>query len=420
MISFSYNHIIILTMDRRKITYKLYPTDRQAALLGDLLRLHKDLWNAALDERIAAWSKARKSISYQDQCASLTQIRRELPEDWAIMNCSSQQVTLRRLSKAFDAFFARAAKGPSPGFPRFKSIKRMPGFGYKGHGDGWRFTPALIQRNGRECWKHGTLRLQGVGMIKARGIARQGGKIKSCEVLHRQGEWHLSLTVECKDIQRAGGTLAIAADWGTKSLLSMMRSDGTIEVVNNPRWFKASQAKQIALDQAVSRKKRGSNAWRRAKKASARFKAALARRRLDHHHQLSAKIASKVAIFATESLQIKNLTASAAGTAEDPGKNVAAKSGLNREMLDTAPALLMQLIAYKVKETGGQFLEAPTRTLKPSQRCPQCWAVQKKNLAQRVHRCACGCEMDRDIASASVVLKWAMQEQCGQELPKAA
>jgi putative transposase len=53
-------------MDRRKITYKLYPTDRQAALLGDLLRLHKDLWNAALDERIAAWSKARKSISYQD------------------------------------------------------------------------------------------------------------------------------------------------------------------------------------------------------------------------------------------------------------------------------------------------------------------------------------------------------------------
>ena len=81
----------------------------------------------------------------------------------------------------------------------------------------------------------------------------------------------------------------------------------------------------------------------------------------------------------------------------------------------------MQLIAYKVIETGGLFLEAPTRKLKPSQRCPQCWTVTKKTLAQRIHRCeCCGCEMDRDMASAQVVLRWAMQEQVGQELPKAA
>ena len=183
-------------MERRKITYRLYPTATQAALLSDLLRRHKDLWNAALQERIDAYQKAAKSISYQDQCASLTEIRGELPDDWATMNCSSQQVTLRRLSKAFDNFFGRIAKGQTPGFPRFKSITRMPGFGYKGHGDGWRFTPNIWQRQQQdevtERWKHGTLRLQGVGMIKARGMARQGGTIKSCELLHRHGEWHLS------------------------------------------------------------------------------------------------------------------------------------------------------------------------------------------------------------------------------------
>lgn len=407
-------------MDRRKVSYKLYPTEQQKLLLSDLLRLHKDLWNAALEERIDAYRKMGKSISYQDQCASLTQIRGELPEDWAIMNCSSQQVTLRRLSKAFDNFFGRLAKGQAPGFPRFKSIKRMPGFGYKGHGDGWRFTPSIGKRKDKECWKHGTLRLQGVGMIKARGAARQGGKIKSCELLHRHGEWHLSLTMECTDIQRQGGRLAIAADWGTKTLLSLVKSDETTESIANPRWFKSAQNRQIALDQAISRKKRGSNSWRRAKKASANFKSAMARRRLDHHHKLSAKIAGEAAIFATEALQIKNMSTSAAGTVDEPGKNVAQKSGLNREILDTAPALLLQLIAYKVKETGGQFLEAPTRRLKPSQRCPDCWAVKKKTLAQRVHRCDCGCEMDRDMASALVVLRWAMQEQLGQELPQAA
>lgn len=318
-------------MDRRKITYQLYPTAKQAELLAELLRQHKDLWNAALQERIEAWRKAGKSISYADQCASLTQIRGELPDDWAIMNCSSQQITLRRLNKAFQNFFRRVAQGQTPGFPRFKSLRRMPGFGYKGHGDGWRFTPAIVQRKGKECWQHGTLRLQGVGMIKARGMARQGGKIKSCELLHRHGEWHLSLTVECAMIEREGGNLAVAADWGTKTLLSLVKSDGTTEAIENPRWFKAGQQRQIALDRAITRKKRGSNGWRRAKKVSARFKAQVARRRLDHHHQLSARIAKEAAIFATEDLQIKTLTASAAGTLEAPGKNVAAKSGLNEK-----------------------------------------------------------------------------------------
>ena len=57
-------------MERRKITDKLYPTAKQSELLMDLLRLHKDLWNAALEERIEAWRKAQKSISYEDQCAA--------------------------------------------------------------------------------------------------------------------------------------------------------------------------------------------------------------------------------------------------------------------------------------------------------------------------------------------------------------
>jgi len=112
-------------MQRRKVTYKLYPNTAQADGLRALLRQHKDLWNAALEERIDAWRKrdtTGKSISYEDQCRSLTQVRCELPEDWATSNCSSQQITLRRLDKAFKAFFARCAKRQSPGFPRFKSL----------------------------------------------------------------------------------------------------------------------------------------------------------------------------------------------------------------------------------------------------------------------------------------------------------
>jgi putative transposase len=79
----------------------------------------------------------------------------------------------------------------------------------------------------------------------------------------------------------------------------------------------------------------------------------------------------------------------------------------------------MQLVAYKVQETRGQFLLAPTRTLKPSQRCPSCWSLRKKLLDERWHACACGHSEDRDLAAARVVLRWATGEMPGQELSPA-
>lgn len=413
-------------MQRRKVTYKLYPTPRQCELLLILLRQHCELWNAALEERISAWRAAGKSIGYSAQCTSLTQIRSELPGDWAQMNCSSQQITLRRLDKAFSSFFRRVKTGQSPGFPRFKSLSRMPGFGYKGHGDGWRFTPS-VKTDG--SWaRHGSLRLQGVGQIRARGQARVGGTIKSCELMHSHGEWHVSLTLEVADealaaLRPRDADHAMAADWGVEKLLTLVRTDGAhgeaVETIDNPRWFKTGQQQLLDADRAVSRKRRGSGRWKKAAKARSRLRAKFARRRHDHQHQLSADIASRCAIFASEALSIKNMTASAAGTMDEPGKNVQQKAGLNREILDTAPAALFQKIAYKVPETGGQVLEAPTKKLKPSQTCPECGAVHKKTLAERVHHCgSCGHEEDRDSAAARIVLRWAIGQQSpGQELP---
>ncbi len=428
-----------INVQRRKVTYKLYPTAAQAERLMSLLRAHRDLWNAALEERIDAWRKARKSISYEDQCASLTQLRGELPEDWATMNCSSQQVTLRRLDKAFKAFFDRVKRGQSPGFPRFKSIARMPGIGFNGHGDGWRFEPNLANEGrpdnfGVVCWaKHGTLRLQGVGHLPCRGQARAGGIIKSCELLHRRGahgdQWHVSVTLECADADVARERTAhhaMAADWGVSHLLTIARTDGphdeVIEREDNPRWYSSAAERLVALDRAVSSKKRGSKNWKKACARRGAFKARLARKRHEHQHRLSARIAARCSVFATEKLAVANMTRSAAGTVEEPGKNVAARSGLNREILDTAAAALLRKVAYEVRETGALYLEAPTRKLKPSQTCPSCGAVQKKQLRQRWHCChLCGHEEDRDTAAARLVLRWALGTlDCGQELADAA
>jgi len=387
---------------KRKATYRLYPTPRQALALEALLRSHQQLYNAALEERISAWRKARKTIGYTDQCASLTEIRRDLPE-WAHANCSSQQMTLRRLDKAFAAFFRRVKTGEAPGFPRFKSLSRFPGFSFKSHGDGWRFTPD-------EGWRHGTLRISGVGHIACRGKARQGGEVCASDLLHRDGRWFLSLTVQPAAIVReCNGHSAIALDWGTQTLLSGVREDGSSFTLDNPRWYQASKDEITALQQAVSRKNRGSERRKRAVRRLARARADLARRRLDFLHQQTCRLAREHALVAMEEIKITNMTRSAKGSVEAPGKQVAQKAGLNREILDTAPALLMQLLRYKVTDTGGLWAEAPTRQLKPSQTCPACGHVRKKALSERTHRCeACGHTEARDFASARVVLNWAL------------
>ena len=124
----------------RRVTYKLYPSPAHAAEMGRVCGLHRALYNAALQERIDAWRLARKSVGFAEQCRSLTTVRRENPEYLAV-NAQSLQVTLKRLDLAFAAFFRRVKAGEEPGFPRFKGRDRFPGFGFKSHGDGFRFTP---------------------------------------------------------------------------------------------------------------------------------------------------------------------------------------------------------------------------------------------------------------------------------------
>lgn len=89
--------------------------------------------------------------------------------------------------------------------------------------------------------------------------------------------------------------------------------------------------------------------------------------------------------------------------------------GLNRSMLDVGFGTIGSMIAYKQAEAEGFYVESPTKTLKPTQRCAKCWKLTPKTLADRVHICsnlACQHTEDRDVNAAQVNLIWAR----GQEL----
>ncbi|MFI7449144.1 helix-turn-helix domain-containing protein [Nonomuraea sp. NPDC049714] len=110
---------------RRSFRFVLRPTARQVAALAACLEDHRQLYNAALEHRRAAYAKAGVSIRYGDQSAELKHIRGDDPDGQGRWSFSSQQATLRRLDKAFPAFFDRVKVARTPGFPRFKGRGRF-------------------------------------------------------------------------------------------------------------------------------------------------------------------------------------------------------------------------------------------------------------------------------------------------------
>ena len=386
-------------MERRKVTFKLYPNAREAERLTAWVRLHCELYNGALQERIEAYRKYGKAISYYDQQNVLPEIKRDRPE-FVELGSHALQQTLHRLDLAFQAFFRRVKARQAPGFPRFKASSRFSGFCYPDPA-GWKIL---------QCGKRGgTLRL-GSGKeamsIRLRGKHRFGPEAKPNDltITRKNGEWLASVTLrvpepacarERTDHKHRGVDFGLT-DWATFD-------DG--ETIENPRWMLDELPKLAALQRARAKKKRGSVRYKRLSRHTARLHERIANLRREFVHQATTKLVRTCAVIATEELALKNMSRSARGSVETPGRRVRQKAGLNREILSAAFGMAHQMLSYKAAEAGTRLHLANTRQLKPSQRCAKCWATVPKTLAQRVHVCPhCGHTAPRDQNSASVVL----------------
>lgn len=383
----------------RKVVYRLYPSRSQEAALLDMLGLHQRLYNAALEQRIAAWRLQRKSLCAYDQMRDLTDLRAD-DERYSALNAQSAQVTLNRLHLAFAAFYRRCKNGETPGFPRFRSFDRFSGWGYKTHGDGFGFTPG-------EGNRHGRLRLSGIGTVPVRGRGRTPGEVKTCEIQRKAGRWYASFTFLCQP-QRKGGNGAIGLDWGVETFAAIAHEHGGYLSVENPRFFARMKAALESAQRNLARKARRSNNRAKARKLVSAIQRTTTNRRRDFLHQASAQIVASVDLIATESLSIKNMTTSAKGSIKSPGRRVAQKAGLNREILATAPRAFFDMLRYKAAEAGIEFVEVPSRKVKPSQTCSGCGIQRKKALSERQHVCACGVVLSRDQNAARVNLLWAL------------
>ena len=393
------SYIRLISLVKRKITYRLYPTNKQTSVLYDVLRLHQRLFNAALEQRINVYRKTKKTLSFANQCKELTILRNEMGE-YREHSCAAQQVTLKRLDLAFTNFFRRVkSKAGRPGFPRFKSLDRFSGWGYKYQGDGWRLHSG-------ERGKHGYLNLSKIGHIKIRGQGRHLGTAKTCEIQHKDGKWYASITLDCAP-SRERGKDAIGIDWGLETFATVVKHDGDSKSIKNPRLLRKQLKHLKSQQQNLSRKRRSSNNRKKARREVAKLHAKVANCRKEFLHQATAKIVKTCALIAVEKLDVKNMSAEGGSY----------KKGLNREILSVAPGMFHQMLKYKAEETGIEWIEIPTRQVKPSQTCHRCGRQGKKPLAQRKHECGCGVLCSRDENAAKVILNWALVGNAtGQEL----
>src|SRR5215510_11206995 len=118
---------------KKNFKYRLYPTDAQIVSLDGQLAEACRLYNAALQERCGAYRISHKSINYCDQANQLKEIRTN--GDLALANFSCCQDVLRRVDKAFNAFFGRIRNGQKPGYPRFRHVRRYDSVTFPSYGD---------------------------------------------------------------------------------------------------------------------------------------------------------------------------------------------------------------------------------------------------------------------------------------------
>jgi putative transposase len=381
---------------RRAYVFRLRPTARQHLALGACVDAHRELYNAALQERRDGWSHNKTRINYGDQSAQLTEIRSVRP-DQGVWSFSSQQATLRRLNKAFAGFFGRVKAGQKAGYPRFKGKARFDSVEWPKDGDGARWLPE--QRR---------VYLQGIGQVKVELHREVVGRVKTIQVKRQGRRWMLVLSCDDVGDNRLPATgRPVGIDVGVVSFATT--SDG--EHIDNPRWGRAAGAGVAAAQQRLQRAKRGSkNRQRRRETVAARHRK-IANQRKDFHHKQARALVERYDVLVVEDLKIANMVRRAKPVPDPdaPGSYLPnggrAKSGLNRSISDASWGGFLGILRAKAEDAGRVWIEVDPRHT--SDGCENCGHAARENrVAQAEFVCQrCSHRAQADEHAARNVLR---------------
>ena len=366
---------------RKAFKFEIMPNGEQIRKMKQFCGCARFVFNRAL-----AWQKERyeqdnnHKFSYTKIANLLPQWKKELI--W-LKDCHAQvlQQSLKDLESAFKNFFQQRAD-----FPKFKR---------RGDKDSFRYPQGikLEQHNSR-------IYLPKIGWVRYRNSRDVVGEIKNVIVSQKCGKWFVAIQTEFEQAipTHQGGEIGI--DMGIVRFATL--SNGEFFAPLNA--FKTYQGKLAKLQRQLKNKLKFSRNWQKLNAKIAKLHHKIANCRKDFLHQTSSKISKNHAMIYVEDLQVLNMAKSAKGTAEEHGKNVKQKSGLNRAILDQSWAEFRRQLDYKSQWLGGFLLAVPPQNT--SRTCPCCGNIDKANRpTQSAFTCVtCGYAENADVVGALNVL----------------
>ncbi|EOT7466585.1 TPA: transposase [Klebsiella pneumoniae] len=363
--------------------FQLRPNGQQERDMRRFAGACRFVFNRALALQNENHEAGNKYISYTKMASWLIEWKSHPDTQW-LKDAPSQplQQSLKDLERGYKNFFQKRAA-----FPRFKK---------RGQNNAFRYPQGvkLDQTNNR-------ISLPKLGWIRYLNSREVIGEVKNVTVSQSCGKWYVSIQTEFEvpePVHKAASMVGL--DAGVTKLATL--SDGTVyQPVNS---FKASQRKLAMLQRQLSRKVKFSASWQKQKKKIQRLHSHIANIRRDYLHKVTSEISKNHAMIVIEDLKVSNMSKSAKGTAERPGRNIRAKSGLNRSILDQGWYEMRRQLEYKQLWRGGQVLAIPPAYT--SQRCACCGHTAKENRqTQSKFVCqVCGYTENADINGARNIL----------------
>ena len=365
--------------------FQLMPNGEQQRLMRRFAGSCRFVFNRALALQKSNHEAGEKFIGYVAMAKHLTAWRNGTETPWLKdAPVHPLQHALKDLERAYKNFFAKRAD-----FPRFKK---------KGQGDSFRYPDPkqfkLDAGNGR-------IFLPKIGWMRLRLSREVLGALKNATVSHACGKWYVSIQTE-REVEQPvpEATRAIGIDVGIARFATL--SDGTfLEPLNS---FRKHESRLRRNQRAMSRKTKFSNNWEKAKARVQRIHARIGNARRDYLHKATTTISQNHAMVCIEDLQVRNMSKSATGGTEKPGKNVRAKSGLNKSILDQGWFEFRRQLEYKLDWNGGILVPVPPQNT--SRTCPCCGHVSADNRqTQARFACVdCGFEENADLVGAINIL----------------
>ena len=347
--------------------FRIRPNRAQAAALDAMLGDCCTLYNACLEQRITAYRRCGISLRYGNQAAELKAVRTADPA-FARWSFTALQQVLRRRDRTFAAFFQRGR-----GFPRVRSRTRFDSVDMR-VGDG-----LTIRRTSRI----GVVGIPGEIKVRWHRALPEGAKLGHAVLSRKAGKWFVCFHAEWEAEVPGHTGPAVGIDLGLNSLIAT--SEG--ETIPAPRFSRKAAASLRRHQRALARCKRGSKRRLKAKARLAAASARVANQRRDFAHKLSRSLADRFSLIAFENLNLNGLK----------------RGRLARSVHDAAWSQLVQFTQFKAESAGAAVVLVDPRGT--SQTCPDCGTVKPKRLSERMHRCDCGCTLDRDVAAAKIVLQ---------------